>query len=94
MLKLANGRKVLVIRLWGVNQELSLINNFDVEDKELLKAYYLDTLNLALAKEKYDRNMASRARFVESKVETPQVELNIIKEKLKNQSYLKWRTII
>ena len=71
--KTSEWQKSISDKIMGVNQELSLINNFDVEDKELLKAYYLDTLNLALAKEKYDRNMAARARFVESKVETPQV---------------------
>lgn len=71
--KTSEWQKSISDKIMAVNQELSLINNFDVEDKELLKAYYLDTLNLALAKEKYDRNMAARARFVESKVETPQV---------------------
>ena len=72
--KTSEWQKSISDKIMGVNQELSLINNFDVEDKELLKAYYLDTLNLTLAKEKYDRNMASRARFVESKVETQKVE--------------------
>jgi hypothetical protein len=72
--KTSEWQKSISDKIMGVNQELSLINNFDVEDKELLKAYYLDTLNLALAKEKYDRNMAARARFVESKVETQKVE--------------------
>lgn len=72
--KTSDWQKSISDKIMGVNQELSLINNFDVEDKELLKAYYLDTLNLSLAKEKYDRNMAARARFVESKVETQKVE--------------------
>ena len=72
--KTSEWQKSISDKIMGVNQELSLINNFDVEDKELLKAYYLDTLNLTLAKEKYDRNMAARARFVESKVETQKVE--------------------
>lgn len=72
--KTSEWQKSISDKIMAVNQELSLINNFNVEDKELLKAYYLDTLNLALAKEKYDRNMAARARFVESKVETPKVE--------------------
>ena len=67
--KTSEWQKSISDKIMGVNQELSLINNFDVEDKELLKAYYLDTLNLALAKEKYDRNMVARSRFVESKVE-------------------------
>lgn len=71
--KTSEWQKSISDKIMAVNQDLSLINNFDVEDKELLKAYYLDTLNLALAKEKYDRNMAARARFVESKVETPKV---------------------
>ena len=67
--KTSEWQKSISDKIMAINQELSLVNNFDVEDKELLKAYYLDTLNLALAKEKYDRNMAARARFVESKVE-------------------------
>ncbi len=71
--KTSEWQKSVSDKIMAINQDLSLVNNFDVEDRELLKAYYLDTLNLALAKEKYDRNMASRARFVESKVETPQV---------------------
>lgn len=66
-------QKSISDKIMAVNQDLALVNNFDVEDKELLKAFYLDTLNLALAKEKYDRNMANKAKFVENKVETPQV---------------------
>ena len=59
--KTSEWQKSISDKIMGVNQELSLINNFDVEDKELLKAYYLDTLNLALAKEKYDVNIVNKS---------------------------------
>lgn len=71
--KTSDWQKSISDKIMEINQDLDLINDFNVDDKELLKAYYLDTLILSLAKEKYDKTMASRARFVESKVETPQV---------------------
>jgi len=70
-------QKSISDKIMAINQDLNLVNNFDVNDKELLKAYYLDTLNLALAKEKYDRDMAWKVKFSESKEETSQVEQTV-----------------
>lgn len=60
--------------------DLDIIENFEVEDKPLLKSLYLETLDVKSAKSKYDNLKASTQRFkpqpikevVKEVVETPQ----------------------
>lgn len=46
----------------SVKNDLEILDNFNVVDKELLKSFYLETLNVKEAKEQYDSLMNSKSK--------------------------------
>lgn len=54
-----------------VKVDLALLGNFDVEDKGMLKSFYLETLNMSMAKARYDALEARRAQIKQEPVSTP-----------------------
>lgn len=59
-----------------IKAELALLDNFNVEDKELLKSFYLETLDMTGAKARYDAIQARKAKMIEVRVETPEIKEN------------------
>lgn len=52
-----------------IKADLALLENFNVEDKDLLKSFYLESLDMTSAKSRYDRIQASKAQV---KIDTTQ----------------------
>lgn len=59
-----------------VKADLALLGSFNVADTDLLKSMYLETLNMSVAKERYDAHTARLTKIQEESVQKPRIEVD------------------